>query len=186
MKIIGKKSLLYWLRIPFSIYVYGFLSLSFWLFCLMLYYLLTKETNEFISLSQWENFRDLTDNNEVIQFHYPFTKMVLAAENSIEGIVIAFLGLGTICFILFISLQLVNQFSKESIFTSETIKNLNILGFGMLFIGVFYLFFDLMITPNKFDLTPPFFLSIIGIVILLVKEILARGKKIQEENDLTI
>lgn len=186
MKLVGKKSLIYWLRIPYTIYVIGFSLASLWILGLMGYYIITKNSNKFITIGEWENFSENHKNNEIVQFHYPFSKMVLATENTFEGIGIALLGLLTICFILYASLQLVNQFSKDNFFTYVAIKNLNILGFGMLILGTIYLIFDIANSPNRFDLTPPFFLAVIGIIILIIKEIFAKGKNIQEEIDLTI
>lgn len=181
MKIIGKNSLLYWLRVPFLIYVAGFLLLSMWIFGLMIIYAITKKTNQFITESTWNN-----SETEIVQFHYPFSKMVLATENSLNGIGIAFLGLLSICFILFVALKLVFNFSKDDFFTSEAIKYFNLIGYGMIAFGIVQLAFDLITSYEKFDLTPPFFLALIGVVFLLIKEVFRKGKNIQDEIDLTI
>lgn len=180
MKIIGKNSIIYWLRIPFSIYIILFLTSSLWMFVLMGIYVISGP-NQFISEATWNN-----SDVKIVQFHYPYSKMVLATENSVEGLGIAFLGLASICFVLFASLKLVYQFSRDNIFTGSALKYLSILGFGMIIFGILQLSFDLVVKPNSFDLTPPFFLVLIGIVILIIKEIFAKGKILQDENELTI
>lgn len=181
MKIIGKNSLIYWLRIPISIYVFGFLIVSAWIISLMAYYSITQETNQFISIQKWGE-----NNKEYLQFHYPFTKMVLATSNTLEGIGVSFLGLVTICFILFYSLKIIFEISKEKIFSSTIIKYFNYLGFGLIILGGVMLLFDLITSINKIDLTPSILFLIIGLVLLLIKSIIIEGKNIQDENDLTI
>lgn len=191
MKIIGKNSLLYWLRIPFVIYAIGFISISLWIFSLMFYYIFTGTTNSFISKSHWRTPNNNSQiNSEIIQFQYPFTKMVLATENTTEGITLAFVGLLSICFILFFVMRIVTKLSKDEIFTKDIIGDLKFLGFGLMIFGVITLIIDFTDgfkgNVTRFDLTPPFFYIIIGLILIFLKEIFAKGYKIQEENDLTI
>ncbi|PUB33489.1 Protein of unknown function (DUF2975) [Elizabethkingia sp. YR214] len=181
MKIIGKNSILYWLRIPFLIYSAGFILMSIWIFILIGTYSITDKTNQFISKSYLEN-----SDIESVKFHYPLLKMTLSTEDSFEGIGIAFLGLLSICFILYMAIQIVNQLSKDNIFVGNAVKYLKILGYGTLVFGVLQLVFDITVTPKKYDFTSPFFLTLTGTVLLLIKEIFVKGKSIQEENDLTI
>jgi len=181
MKIIGKNSILYWLRIPFLIYSVCFILISVWIFILIGTYFITNETNQFITKSYLEH-----SDTKSIQFHYPFLKMVLSTEDSIDGIGIAFLGLLSICFILYMAVKIISLLSKEDIFTRDAIKYLGLLGYGMLSFGILQLIFDILVTPQKYDFTPPFFFALIGVVLLLIKEIFAKGKTIQEENELTI
>lgn len=181
MKIIGKNSLIYWLRIPISIYVFAFLIVSAWIMSLMTYYSITQETNQFISIETWGE-----NNSEYLQFHYPFTKMVLATSNTFEGIGFAFLGLIAICFILYYSLKIVFEISKEKIFSSTIIKYFNYLGLGLIILGAIMFLFDVLTSMNKIDFTPSVLFILIGLVLLLIKSIFIEGKNIQEENDLTI
>lgn len=187
MKIIGKNSLLYWLKYPFGIYTLGFTLVSIWIFSLMAIYSITNKTNQFTSISHWQSENNNHQKNlEIIQFHYPFSKMVLATENSTEGILLAFMGLLSVCFILVIVLKIINELSKDNFFTDKAVQNFKILGFGLLFFGIIHLLIDLVNSPHNFDLTPPFFFVITGLIFIFLKEIFARGKKMQEENELTI
>ncbi|AQX04059.1 hypothetical protein BAX97_13120 [Elizabethkingia meningoseptica] len=187
MKITGKNSLLYWLRIPFLIYSFGFILINLWILILMGIYSVTNKTNQFISKSTWKPASIASEEKtEQVQFHYPLSKMILTTEDSFEGIGIAFLGLLSICFILYMAVKIVNQLSKDNFFTGDAVKFLNLLGYGMLSFGIIQLMFDIIVTPQSFDFTPPFFTALIGIVLLMIKEIFIKGKSIQEENELTI
>lgn len=187
MKLLGKNSLLYWLKYPFGIYTLGFTLISIWILGLMSVYAFTNSTNQFISLDKW------TDGNhneqiksEMVQFHYPFTKMVLATENSVGGVSLAFLGLASLCFILIIVFKILNELSKDNFFTENAVKNFKILGFGLIIFGSIHFAIDLLTSSQRFDFTPPFLFIITGLIFIFLKEIFAKGRKIQEENDLTI
>ena len=117
MKIIGKNSLIYWIRFPFLIFVLGFVLMSSWIFILMINFIITKSTNQFTTKSSWNLLnKNQQTNSEIIQFHYPISKMVLATENSTEGICLAFIGLFSFCFILLFALKLIFKLSKDIIF----------------------------------------------------------------------
>ena len=187
MKLLGKNSLLYWLKYPFGIYAVGFTLMSIWILGLISVYAFTNSTNQFTSIDHWktENHNQQT-NSEIVQFHYPFTKMVLATENSVEGISLAFLGLASLSFILIIVFKILNELSKDNFFTENAVKNFKILGFGLIAFGTIHLAIDLFTSSQRFDLTPPLIFIITGLIFIFLKEIFAKGKKIQEENDLTI
>lgn len=183
MKIIGKNSLVYWLKFPFLIYVIGFSLSSLWIVGLVFYFLLTRNFNSVIT-----NYKFDIENHEkdVVQFKYPFSEMVVATENSTEGLLLAMIGLISIIFILIYAYKIVNQLSKEIIFTKTIVENFKILSFGLIFFGVIILLVDIMIERNKFDLTPSFFYILIGLLLLFVKEIFLKGETLQEQTDLTI
>ncbi len=187
MKLLGKNSLLYWLRYPFGIYTLGFTLMSAWILVLMAVYSVTDKTNRFISVGHLkiENHSH-QKNSETVQFHYPFSKMVLETENSAEGILLAFMGLLSICFILIIVSKIIIELSQDNFFTDKAVQNFKILGFGLLIFGVIHLTIDLLTSSYIFDLTPPFLFIITGFIFIFLKEIFAKGKKMQEENDLTI
>lgn len=187
MKIIGKNSLLYWIKYPFGIYTIGFTLISFWILTLIANYMITGNTGKYISIDQWQKINDLQqNNNETVQFHHPFTKMVLSTKNSTEGVTLAFIGIIAACYILITVLAIVNELSKDNFFTSKAVFYLKILGFGLIFFGGIHLAIDLVTSLQSFDLTPPFFFIITGFIFIFLKEIFAKGKKIQEENELTI
>ena len=187
MKLLGKNSLLYWIKYPFGIYTIGFTLMSIWILILMSIYAITNTTNQFTTIDNWksENNNQQT-SSEIIQFQYPFSKMVLATENSVEGISLAFLGLVSLCFILIIVLKIIIELSKDDFFTNKAVENFKILGFGLIFFGIVHLTIDLLTSSQRFDLTPPFFFIITGFIFIFLKEIFSKGKKMQEENDLTI
>lgn len=187
MKLLGKNSLLYWLKYPFGIYAIGFTLISIWILILMGIYSITDKTNQFISIDEWksENYNG-QKSSEMIQFHYPFSKMVLATENSTEGILLAFMGLFSVCFILIIVLKIIIELSQDNFFTHKAVQNFKILGFGLLSFGIIHLIIDLLTSSYNFDLTPPFLFIITGFIFIFLKEIFVKGRKMQEENDLTI
>lgn len=100
MNITGKNSLLYWIRYPFGMYAARFSVLSIWILLLMIIFTITGVQNCYIFFNQ-----DQSGKNDMIQFHYPFSTMVLSAEESLEGISLAFVGLISVCFILIIFLN---------------------------------------------------------------------------------
>ena len=116
--------------------------------------------------------------------------MCLATENSTEGILLAFIGLASICFLLFYIFKIISNLSKEEIFTTEIIKNLKFLGYGLIVFGTSTLLID--ITDGfshhykSYDLSPPFCYVLSGLILIFIKEIFVKARKIQEENDLTI
>lgn len=187
MKLLGKNSLLYWLKYPFGIYTFGFAIVSMWIFILMAIYSVTDNTNQFISIDNWQS-----DNNnhkkklEIVQFHYPFSKMVLATENSVEGISLAFVGLLSVCFILLIVFKIITELSKDNFFTDKAVQSFKFLGFGLLSFGIIHILIDLLNSPYNFDSTPPLLYIITGLIFIFLKEIFAKGQKMQEENELTI
>ncbi|KQT15311.1 hypothetical protein ASG31_15400 [Chryseobacterium sp. Leaf404] len=187
MKLLGKNSLLYWLKYPFGIYTLGFTLISIWILGLMSVYAFTSSTNQFISLDNWKTENNIQQiSSEIVQFHYPFTKMVLVTENSLEGVSLAFLGLASLCFILIIIFKILNELSKDNFFTENALNSFKILGFGLIVFGSIHLAIDLLTSSQRFDLTPPFLFIITGLIFIFLKEIFAKGRKIQEENDLTI
>ncbi|MCU7618285.1 DUF2975 domain-containing protein [Chryseobacterium sp. PBS4-4] len=187
MKLLGKNSLLFWLKYPFGIYAVGFTLISIWILILMGIYLITNTTNSFVSIDHWKSENNNGQkNSEIVQFHYPFSKMVLATENSAEGIMLAFLGLVSLCFILIIVLKIIIELSKDDFFTHKAVQNFKILGFGMLFLGSVHLAVDIFTSPQSFDTTPPLIFIITGLIFIFLKEIFVKGRKMQEENDLTI
>ncbi len=187
MKLLGKNSLLYWLRYPFGIYTFGFTLISIWILALIAVYSITDKTNRFISINHWkiEN-NNHQKNSEIIQFHYPFSKMVLETENSAEGILLAFMGLLSICFILIIISKIIIELSQDNFLTDKAVQNFKVLGFGLLTFGIIHLTINLLTSSYTFDLTPPFLFIITGFIFIFLKEIFAKGKEMQEENDLTI
>ena len=194
MKILGKNSLLYWLKFPYAIYIAGFIINSFWIFGLMAYFSITDNINTFITKAtingfQYDDEQPIT-KIEMIQFKYPFSKMCLATENSTEGILLAFIGLASICFLLFYIFKIISNLSKEEIFTTEIIKNLKFLGYGLIVFGISTLLIDITDGFSRhyksYDLTPPFFYVLSGLILIFIKEIFVKARKIQEENDLTI
>lgn len=187
MKLLGKNALLYWLRYPFGIYTFCFTLMSIWILVLMAVYSVTDKTNRFISAGHLkiENNNHLK-NSETIQFHYPFSRMVLETENSTEGILLAFMGLLSICFILITVSKIIIELSQDNFFTEKAVQNFKVLGFGLLAFGIIHLTIDLLTSSYTFDLTPPFLFIITGFIFIFLKEIFAKGRKMQEENDLTI
>lgn len=186
MKIIGRNSLIYWLRIPFAIYTIGFSVITIWILSLIILYSFSSKTNRFISFSNWQESYNKTEKHEIIQFHYPFTKMVLATEKSAEGMMLAFLGLFSICFILITILKLISELSKDDFFTGIAVRYLKILGIGLIIFGIIHIAVDFSTSSKSVDLTLPFIFIISGLLFIFLKEIFAKGRKIQEENDLTI
>ncbi|WBV50708.1 DUF2975 domain-containing protein [Chryseobacterium gambrini] len=191
MKIIGTNSLLYWLRIPFAIYVIGFIMSSLWMTGLIGFYIFSGSENRFIWKSNWE----VPNNNEtiaseIIQFKYPFSKMCLATENSTEGILLALTGIISFSYILFYALRITLKLSKDNFFTADIVKDLKFAGFGLIIFGFAILLID--VTNgfskyyNSYDLTPPFFYLLFGLILIFIKEIFQKAKNIQEENELTI
>ena len=186
MRLLGKNSLVYWLKYPFAIYTFGFTLMSIWILILMGTFSVTAKTNRFVSIDNWQGNNNYQTKTEIVQFHYPFSKMVLATENSTEGILLAFIGLASISFILIIVLKIIIELSRDNFFTEKAVENFKTLGYGLLSFGVIHLAIDLFIESKKFDLTPPFFLIVTGLIFIFLKEIFSKGKKMQEENDLTI
>lgn len=191
MKIIGTNSLLYWLRIPFAIYVIGFIMSSLWMTGLIGFYIFSGSENRFIWKSNWE----VPNNNEtiaseIIQFKYPFSKMCLATENSTEGILLALTGIISFSYILFYALRITLKLSKDNFFTADIVKDLKFAGFGLITFGIAILLID--VTNgfskyyNSYDLTPPFFYLLFGMILIFIKEIFQKAKNSQEENELTI
>lgn len=187
MKLLGKNSILYWIKYPFGIYAIGFTLMSIWILSLIIIYTFTSSINQFTSIDHWKNENHNEQlNSEIVQFHYPFTKMVLATENSVQGISLAFLGLVSLSFILIVVFKILNELSKDNFFTETAVNSFRVLGFGLLFFGIIHLAIDLLTSSLKFDLTPPFLFILTGLIFIFLKEIFAKGKKMQEENDLTI
>ncbi|UZT98350.1 DUF2975 domain-containing protein [Chryseobacterium fluminis] len=187
MKLLGKNALLYWLKYPFGIYTVGFISVSVWIFILMAVYSVTGKTNGFISIGQWKTgYIDHERQVETVRFHYPVSRMVLATENSSEGILLAFLGLLSICFILVTVLKIIIELSKDNFFTGKAIQNFKILGLGLLMFGAVQLIVNWLIASHNLDLTSSFLFILTGLIFMFLKEIFVKGKMMQDENDLTI
>lgn len=174
MKIVGKNSLIFWLKYPFAAFIAIFIAGALWILPLMMKYVFTAEQNRFTSVE------DLTVN-----FHYPFTTMVLSTENSLKGLLLAFSGIVGVCFILIISLNIICALSKENFFTQDAVRNLKILGFGLLLFGVSDVIINL-IFPHHFNISSSVLYIISGFIFIFLKEIFAEGKKKQDENELTI
>ncbi|RZJ49017.1 MAG: DUF2975 domain-containing protein [Chryseobacterium sp.] len=85
-----------------------------------------------------------------------------------------------------VAFRIINELSKDNFFTENAVKNLKILGFGMLFFGSVHLVIDIFTSPQSFDTTPPLLFIITGLIFIFLKEIFAKGRKMQEENELTI
>ena len=176
MKIIGKNSLLYWLRIPFAIYVVGFILSSLWIFGLMFYHAFTQNYNSFITNRSIEHFKYDDDDKvektlNLIEFKYPFTKMCVATENTAEGIVMAFLGLLSFSFILFFALKIVLKLSNDQIFSAKIVRDFKFLGYGLICFGIIHIIVDLVTSVNRFDISSPFFYILTGLVLIFLKEI---------------
>jgi len=183
MKIIGKRSFAYWARYPFLIYAVTFILSSLWVGSLMLYYLLTRDVNSHISEAT------VTYNNAthaLVQFHYPFSGMVLAARNSTEGIVLALLGICSVSFILVYAFRIVNKLSTDRIFTRSVIADFKILSYGLIIFGLVILVTDILLEKNQSDFIPSLFYILIGLILSFIKEIFVHGKQLQEQTDLTI
>lgn len=179
MKIIGKNSFLYWAKYPFLIYTIGFVVSSVWICSLIVFHLITGKFNSLI-----------TDKNSngynVIQFKYPFSQMVIATENSTEGILLTLLGIGSVCFVLIYAFRIIRHLSGEHIFSTNVVSDFKILSIGLIAFGLIMLLIDLTVERNQFDFTPPLFYVVIGFVLLFVREIFAEGKMLQDQTDLTI
>lgn len=191
MKIIGRKSLLYWLRFPFAIYVVGFILSSVWIISLCIYYLFTKDLNKYITIEnvngiKYDYYKKVPIIVEKINFHYPFSGMAVQTDNSILNIIMAVIGLLSVIFILLSILYFIINITQEIIFTSKTINSLNILGYGLIFLGIVHIIIEYLDKTHHYGIGTPFLGIIIGIIILMIKEVFVKGKKIQEENDLTI
>ncbi len=191
MKIIGKNSLLYWLRIPFLIYFIGFTLSSIWIIGLCIYYLITKNLTKYISIEKVEEFKydyfkKMPTIIEKINFHYPFSQMVVQTDNNTLNILMSVLGLLSVCFILYSILNFITSVTQELIFTPRTVKSLNVFGYGLIIIGLLHILVEYLDKNHHYGIGTPFLAIIIGLVILMIKEVFLRGKKIQEENDLTI
>ena len=124
MKLIGKNSVLYWLRIPFAIYVAGFILSSLWIILLATYYLFTNNTNSYISKNLIEKYKfDEGQKNELvvelINFKYPFSSMVVQTDNSTLSIIMTIIGLISVSFILWGVLNFINNLVKKNIFTKR-------------------------------------------------------------------
>ena len=179
MKIIGNKSLLFWVKYPFLIYTVGFVVSSVWICSLIAYHLITGRFTSFIIDKSLNGYA-------YIQFRYPFTKMVVATENSTEGMLLAFLGVGSVCFMLIYAYRIIRQLSGEHTFTANVVSDFGILSIGLITFGIVMLLIDLIVERNEFDFTPPLFYVVIGFVLLFVREIFAKGKTLQDQSDLTI
>ncbi|MDQ1097760.1 MULTISPECIES: DUF2975 domain-containing protein [Chryseobacterium] len=182
MKITGKKSLLWWLRYPFGVYIVIFAIASLWILSLIILYFFTEETNRFISLESLKN----PGSSIAVQFHYPFTSMALTTKNTYQSLLLAFLGLISINFILLTTFRIILELSQDNFFTDKAIKNFKILGFGLLAFGVIQGFINILISPQQPDLIQPFVFLITGFSLILMKEVFLKGKKMQDESDLVI
>mgnify|MGYP000355485655 CR=1 FL=1 len=86
--------------------------------------------------------------------------------------------------------QMADLFDRNKSTISRHIKNLKFLGYGLIVFGISTLLID--ITDGfshhykSYDLTPPFFYVLSGLILIFIKEIFVKARKIQEENDLTI
>lgn len=185
MKITGKKSLLWWMRYPFGIYTAGFGAASLWIAGLLVLYLLTGETNRFISSGAVENAAH-GNIHHMVQFQYPFGSMVLNTENSTKGILLAFLGVVSINFILVAVFRIMLELSRDHFFTGKAVRNFKILGFGLLSFGIIHTLINLLISPQQPDLTEPLIFIVTGFIFILMKEIFLKGKRMQDESDLVI
>lgn len=185
MKIIGKRSLLWWARYPFGIYSIGFNMASVWALGLMLIYFFTHQTNRFISLSSGQGEGDSLSSG-IIRFHYPFTQTTVNTENSPEGLFLAFLGILSINFILITTLKIITELSRDNFFTARAVQNFKSLGFGLLSLGIIHILIDLLISPQQFNPAQPSVFIIAGFILILMKEIFTKGKALQDENDLVI
>lgn len=183
MKIIGKNSLIYWLKLPYLIYVIGFSLASIWIMGLMIYFLFTKEFNSYITSNKFQYDGELVNT---VEFRYPFSKMVLQSENSYESVVLALLGISSLVFILIQVYKIVNKLSKEMVFTKEIVSNFKTFSYGLIFFGLTILVTDITMGATRIDITPPFFYVLIGVLFLFIKEIFLKGTLLQEQTDLTI
>lgn len=191
MKLIGKNSLLYWLRIPFAIYTLGFILSSVWIVSLALYHIITGEKNQYITNSIVEKFKYDDEDNfeksvELINFKYPFSQMVMQTENNTLSIIMAIVGILSVCFILSGILYFVHNLSKETIFNKKTVHSLNILGLGLILLGLIHIIVEYIDKSHHYGVETPLLAILVGFIILLIKEIFVKGQRIQEENDLTI
>ena len=191
MKLVGKNSVLYWLRIPFAIYVAGFILSSLWIILLATYYLFTNNTNSYISKNLIEKYKfDEGQKNELvvelINFKYPFSSMVVQTDNSTLSIIMTIIGLISVSFILWGVLNFINNLVKKNIFTKNTVKTLTVLGLGLIILGIVHIIIEYIDKTHHYGIGTPLLSILIGIIILFIREIFSEGKNIQEENDLTI
>lgn len=174
MKIVGKNSLLFWIKYPFAIMAFSFVASALWILPLLINYAVAGNENRFTSIKE-----------QTVNFHYPLTTMVLSTENSAKGLLLAFSGIVSVCFILMASLKIISALSKENFFTQDAVRTLKILGFGLLLFGVSDFIINLLY-PHHFNISSSVLYSISGIIFIFLKEIFAEGKKKQDENELTI
>lgn len=179
MKIFEKNSILYWIKYPFLIYTVGFVVSSVWVCSLIVFHLITGNFNSLITKTGINGYN-------LIQFKYLFSQMVLATENSTEGILLTFLGIGSVSFVLIYAYRIILQLAGDHVFSAKVVSDFKILSIGLIAFGIIMLLIDLIIERSTFDFTPPLFYMVIGLVLLFVKEIFARGQVLQDQTDLTI
>ena len=179
MKIIGKNSLLYWAKYPFLIYTVLFVFSSVWICSLIVYYLATGTLNSLIN-------KGTANSANIIQFRYPLSEMVLATKNSTEGILLAFFGIVSICFVMIYAYRIIKQLASDAIFTNTIVSDFRIMGTGLIIFGIITPLIDLTIERNTFNYTPSLLYVVTGFILLFVKEIFAQGKTLQDQTDLTI
>lgn len=183
MKLIGTNSLVSCIKYPLIIYGVCFILSAAWIGGLIVYHLFSGNLNSMISVSE---IKYNTTSDSIINFHYPFSKMVLTTHNSTEGIQLALIGILSVCFILWYATRIISQLSNEEIFTIRVINDFKTLSFGLIALGIITLIVDLTMSINKMDFTPPFFYILIGLILSFIKEIFVKGKNLQEQTDLTI
>ncbi|WP_057937480.1 DUF2975 domain-containing protein [Algoriphagus resistens] len=179
MRIIGKNSILYWSKYPFLVCTIGFMASSAWICGLIVLQLIT---GKFHSLVTVENINEY----KIIQFKYPFSQMVFTAENSTEGILLAFWGLISVSFVLLYSLRIIRQFANDHIFSSKVVTDFKTLSMGFIIFASVILFIDLTVERSNYDFTLPLWYMLAGFVLLFIKEIVDQGKILQDQTDLTI
>ncbi|MBL1219446.1 DUF2975 domain-containing protein [Chryseobacterium sp. L7] len=183
MKIIGKHSLVSWIKVPLSIFAGIFCISSIWICSLAFSHAFAGISGSNIS-ERIDTINEKTYNT--LQVHYPFSNMVLTMNDSKEGVLLALLNIISLSFSLVCASKIINGFSTEHIFSSRVIKDFKILSYGLILLGFITLLIDLALDSTHFDFTPPFLSIGIGVTLLIIKEICVQGNDLKEQTDLTI
>lgn len=183
MKIIGKQSLVSWIKVPFTIFAGIFCISSVWICSLAFSHAFAGVNSSNIS----EKIYTINQKTySTLQVHYPFSNVILTMNDSKEGVLLALLNIITLSFSLVCASKIIHGFSTDNVFNSAVIKNFKILSYGLIIIGFITLCVDLILDNNHFDVTPPSLSIGIGITLLIIKEIFAQGNDLKEQTDLTI
>lgn len=180
MKITGKNSLLYWCKYPLLIYVVLFILGSLWTCGLMIFYLISGNLNSFISVI------DAGVSSRLLRFKIPLLDAVIQTSDSVQNLFVTILGILIVCLVLLFVYRLLIQFTGDRIFTSKVVRDIKILGIGIIAYGIAMVLQMIFSGVHQMNITSPLIYILVGIVLLFIKEIIGKGKILQDQTDLTI